>query len=263
MRAPRHAFAIAAFAIASSQAGLFAQTSAFTLSVPADLALGSLSIGVNILPYAFPPAPMATPSADDLPSFDAACVLPYSKTQDDVSSCGAYAALLLPASALLFVRRDADTMLTYAAMYAEAFALTYGIKDAIKRAAPRARPYAYADSYPAELEEEAYESFPSGHTALAFMGASFLTAALVFEGAPREYTISFSAGAYAVAGSIGVMRVTGGTHFPTDVVAGAFIGSAVGWLVPALHLRRATDANTSDATLMIAGPSIGLVIPLW
>jgi membrane-associated phospholipid phosphatase len=37
---------------------------------------------------------------------------------------------------------------------------------------------------------------------------------------------------------MGWLRVRGGRHFPTDVLAGLLVGGTVGWLVPHLHQVR-------------------------
>lgn len=61
-------------------------------------------------------------------------------------------------------------------------------------------------------------SFPSGHAAWAFMGAT-MTAIELGDASPW-----YAAGAYAVATGVAVQRVVAHRHFPTDVVAGAGIG---------------------------------------
>jgi len=58
-------------------------------------------------------------------------------------------------------------------------------------------------------------SFPSGHTATAFMGAELVRI---------EYGTWPAVGAYAVATGIGVMRMYNGKHWLHDVVAGAGVG---------------------------------------
>ena len=40
---------------------------------------------------------------------------------------------------------------------------------------------------------------------------------------------------FAAATATGILRVVAHRHFPTDVVAGAALGFAIGWTVPALH----------------------------
>lgn len=68
-------------------------------------------------------------------------------------------------------------------------------------------------------DHSARNSFPSGHTAMAF------TAATIFH---KEYGLThspwYSAGAYAVAAGTGVMRVLNNHHWANDVIAGAGIG---------------------------------------
>ncbi|GHV61793.1 phospholipid phosphatase [Bacteroidia bacterium] len=73
-------------------------------------------------------------------------------------------------------------------------------------------------------------SWPSGHTATAFTGAEIIR---------REYwndSPVYGIAAYAVATSVGVLRVYNNRHWPTDVLAGAGFGilsAQIGyWLLP-------------------------------
>lgn len=70
-------------------------------------------------------------------------------------------------------------------------------------------------------------SFPSGHTATAFMGAELLR---------QDYGAWVGAAGYVVATGVGVMRILNGRHWINDVVAGAGIGilcaKAGEWLLP-------------------------------
>lgn len=61
------------------------------------------------------------------------------------------------------------------------------------------------------------QSFPSGHTASAFMGAEFIR---------KQYGLKWGIPAYATAAWVGYSRVESHNHYWRDVVAGALIGVA-------------------------------------
>lgn len=61
-------------------------------------------------------------------------------------------------------------------------------------------------------------SFPSGHTAIAFMGATMVAEELGWR------SPWYSIGAYTVATGVALERVIDKHHFPTDIMAGAGIG---------------------------------------
>ncbi len=89
---------------------------------------------------------------------------------------------------------------------------TYGIKHIINRS----RPYTdYPDIIPDEYENG--RSMPSGHTSVAFAAATAVS--LQF---PKWYII---APAYLWAGAVGYSRLYLGTHYPSDVLAGALVGA--------------------------------------
>lgn len=96
---------------------------------------------------------------------------------------------------------------------AEAVVLVYGVKYI----ADRQRPY---DKYPDELhirKKEGSPSFPSSHTATAFALATSLSIRY-----PRWYVIAPTA---VWACSVGLARMNEGVHYPSDVIAGALIGT--------------------------------------
>lgn len=82
------------------------------------------------------------------------------------------------------------------------------------------RPYECCAIAPLIARDGAGKSFPSRHTFSAFAIAASWFAASV----PVAVVLLVAAGVLAVC------RVLGGVHFPRDVVAGAFIGSAAGAL---------------------------------
>ena len=111
--------------------------------------------------------------------------------------------------------RDLVCLEAGAALFA--FSVNTGLKHALRVE----RPY-----------DGVYNSFPSGHTVTAFLGAEILR---------REYGEEYPAIAvagYTVAAGIGVMRMYNNRHWASDVLAGAGIGilsaSLMYWLAPYL-----------------------------
>ena len=100
-------------------------------------------------------------------------------------------------------------------------AVAFGVKDLTSRPRPFV---AHPQIHPLYVVHSS--SFPAGHAATAFAGAVLLTAVV-----PRLWPAFF-----AFAALIGFSRIYDGVHYPTDVVAGALLGAAVGGLA-ALALR--------------------------
>jgi membrane-associated phospholipid phosphatase len=113
----------------------------------------------------------------------------------------------------------------------------------------------YADGVPAGKEDDYYNSFPSGSTALAFLSAGFLSATFAAEYPASRWKIPVISGAYALAGGIAAARILSGSHFLTDVLAGAAIGSLYGWIVPLLHKKQ---AHSDTAGLHFWGTGIAV-----
>ena len=97
---------------------------------------------------------------------------------------------------------------------AGAFVVTYGMKYLVDRE----RPY---DKYPDRVHAYSHEgspSFPSGHTAAAFMAATLLYNEYGFKG----YWIGLVA--YAAAIVTGFTRILNNRHWLFDVIIGAALG---------------------------------------
>ena len=107
-------------------------------------------------------------------------------------------------------------------------------------------------------------SFPSGHTAWAFLGATM--AAHELAGTSAWYAM----GAYGIATAVAVERVLDRHHYPADVMAGAGIGilsSELGYLIGDLVFgRRQLSLNGRDlrqnSNFSFLSLSTGLNLPL-
>ncbi len=106
-------------------------------------------------------------------------------------------------------------------LYGAAAVSAAGILDQIvKHLVCRARPSLpeagrFFGKFPCLFESYAYTSFPSGHATTAFAAAAFLAL-----WRPR-----WAPPALALAVLVAVSRVYLGAHFPSDVVAGAILGT--------------------------------------
>ena len=103
----------------------------------------------------------------------------------------------------------------------------------LKSATGRVRPSSGITPYEFQPFSQ-HRSFPSGHTTLAF--ALTVPWAVYYPG-PVTY------GLVGVAGGTAVARVAAGHHWPSDVLAGALVGSATGYLLARRHLGSSDDAS--------------------
>jgi membrane-associated phospholipid phosphatase len=141
--------------------------------------------------------------------------------------------------------------LTDFGIVAEVVAWDGAIQNIVQRAVRRPRPFLYSPSfYPAERDKaESGLSFYSGHTALAFGLATMAGYTFTLRHPHSWLRFLVWPGLLAIASLEPVLRVYSGDHFPTDVIAGAVAGSAIGLLVPALHRRK---GNRATAVRLIA-----------
>ncbi|WP_455624166.1 phosphatase PAP2 family protein [Parabacteroides sp.] len=96
-------------------------------------------------------------------------------------------------------------------------------------------------------DSSAQNSFPSGHTATAFMGAELVRS---------EYGTGYGIGAYLVAGGVAFLRLYNNRHWLNDVLAGAGFGilsARIGyWLLPIN--KRLFKLDKKDTAIVSAAP---------
>ncbi len=113
--------------------------------------------------------------------------------------------------------------------------LTYNITQTTKIFASRARPYASEKGFRPGKKDDAY-SFFSGHTSLtACMAASHYFHDRTLPVKDRRPAITLGLSALSI--GTGLLRIKAGKHFPTDVLAGAIIGTGVAYINTRLHAR--------------------------
>lgn len=132
-----------------------------------------------------------------------------------------------------------------------------GLAEVLKAATDRPRPYVVDPTLRTPAGKEPDSSFPSGHTTVAFAGATVLA----FD------TPELAPYGYAFATLVGLSRIYEGVHYPTDVLAGAALGSLVAWGVVAgrdalqAHHWLPAPPAVSTATSAVAAPVAAAGIP--
>ena len=139
-------------------------------------------------------------------------------------------------------REHFNKTLTLTASLVGVYALQTSIKYLVKRDRPFVKYPGYIDN---KVEEDGY-SFPSNHTGGAFALATSLSLEY-----PKWYIIAPS---YLWVSAVGFSRLQLGVHYPSDVIAGAVIGSATSWACFALKnyiIKRQVRKRINNQSLIV------------
>jgi membrane-associated phospholipid phosphatase len=205
----------------------------YRASVSLDVPLATASTAI----LAFGIYRISTVSADALP-YNHDRLLPWDRPFAGSWNKNAYLAsnFLMTAGALPLILGVGENFGVQALMLYEVLALQGGLQLMVRSLKIWPRPFMLGSEGGKERENPSTAgSFYSGHTSAAFSLA-------VFTGIWFDNVYSGSrwskwvwGGGLSVAALIGILRMAGGMHYPSDVLAGAAIGSLIGWMVPTLH----------------------------
>lgn len=140
---------------------------------------------------------------------------------------------------------------------AETLALSALTHQVVAFAAQRPRPFAHGDRAGQErlTGANAYLSFYSGHTSNSFAMATAYATLYGIRHPHSQWRGALWALLPGLAAMEGGLRVLSGYHYPTDVLVGGAVGSAIGLVVPWLHAT-APSAEPSVVVLPLAGPGL-------
>lgn len=121
----------------------------------------------------------------------------------------------------------------------QAFAALAVVMFVMQRWVARERPYASHPEVPPyePVHPERFRSFFSGHAATAFAGATLVWLhELYLPGYGTGWHLAAALLSCLLAVGVALLRVRADRHWLSDVMAGAVVGTACGWLVPmAVH----------------------------
>jgi membrane-associated phospholipid phosphatase len=125
-------------------------------------------------------------------------------------------------------------------LYGEAISANVFLHSLTKYLVQRPRPYNYhSDPRVAEFArgagKDSHVSFYSGHASTSFAAAVAGSYVFASGAADREIKALVWLFEMTLASTTANLRVRAGRHFYSDVLTGAVVGSAIGFLVPALH----------------------------
>jgi membrane-associated phospholipid phosphatase len=237
----------------------------FQLRWGTELAIGATDLGLfglSLYLQTKKPEPnLADVDPNSIPFFDRAYATKTSSAQVLAADVLLVAVAAVPGVALPGL--SPGEVLAVGAMYAETLGLAYASSSFLKSVVVRYRPYAYASPPPSDFSNaDTVSSFPSRHATLAFASAVFVGYLYEELHPDSRYKGLVWATGLGIAGLVSVLRVTSADHFLSDVVGGAVLGAAEGFLVPFLHRKKPVGEPEPAVTASLEPLPGGLLLSL-
>jgi membrane-associated phospholipid phosphatase len=143
----------------------------------------------------------------------------------------------LAASTLSGLALPKQQQLAYGVVMAQNVWLTANVVQISKVLVGRNRPYLKGTGLIEEEHSDNYYSFFSGHSALC---ATMATTALLatyknYNGSALSWGKATALSGVALALSTGILRITAGKHYPSDVLTGLIVGTSIALINTMLH----------------------------
>lgn len=136
----------------------------------------------------------------------------------------------------------------------QTYAATYLATNLTKVIVKRLRPFNYDARF---LENrpngDARVSFPSGHSSMAFASAASLYVLLDQRHPDQGWASAVGVGGFVAATGVATLRVLASKHFPSDVLAGAVLGTTLGLLIPRFHRSDGVVAQRRASFISFGG----------
>jgi membrane-associated phospholipid phosphatase len=181
----------------------------------------------------------------------------YSESSANLSDILLYTCLASPLL-LLTSKSIQNDFAVISGMYLESLILGVALPAYGKGGVQRIRPYTYNPDVPIEMKvtAEAKRSFFSGHTTMSFTSMVFFSTIYSTYYPDSNAKPYIWAGSILLASSVGYLRIASGRHFLTDVLLGAIVGSAIGYLIPKIH---ETDTDNLAPVMPNASPRAPMI----
>jgi len=214
-------------------------SSPYRLKWPHDAAIAALSIAAALPAFVGQEGPSCYPT----------CPKPRGQLGIDDDVLGNYspsahaganvivATLLLAPLVIDAVDSRFHGWLEDTAVFIETILVMQGTTQLMKSAVGRPAPLLYAPNVAAADYEsaDAHRSFWSGHTSTSFTAATAYSVTFWkrHPDSPLRFVVLGIAESAAL--TVGLLKIKAGYHYPTDIVAGALAGTAIGALLPLVH----------------------------